>query len=90
MAENKTDQTAAPAKARVGFNDKGERVSLTYEGTLEEFGADRGAIIYGDVARAGGYFDPNTESANYRPPLDLSGLKGKAKEQVEYSLAGKE
>lgn len=80
----------AKTETRPGFNKEGQRVSLTYEGAIKEFGEDRGALIYGEVARAGGYFDPNLESAAYRPPLDLSGLKDEHKTRVDAILSGKE
>jgi hypothetical protein len=45
---------------------------------------------YGKVARLGDYFNPVTEASSYRPPLNISKLKGDARENVQKVLAGKE
>lgn len=60
------------AKTKTPFKD---REALTLEGLKEEFGAEEGARLYAEAARAGGFFDPDTDKTANRPPLDLTGLR---------------
>lgn len=70
-----------------------ERVSVTLEGLKAEFGDKLGEKKYMDIAGiAGGsvFFNPKTEATSFRPPLGISGLKGKHAETVQTILSAKE
>lgn len=70
-----------------------ERVSVTLEGLKAEFGDKEGEAKYLKIASVGGgavFFNPSFEATSYRPPLGISGLKGKNKTQVEAILTAKE
>src|SRR5687768_14038303 len=70
-----------------------ERVTVSLEGLKSEFGDELGEQKYLKIAGiAGGsvFFNPRAEATSYRPPLGISGLKGKNKETVAAILAAKE
>ena len=70
-----------------------ERVSVSLEGLKAEFGDKVGEQKYMKIAGlAGGsvFFNPAAEATDYRPPLGISGLKGKNAEAVAAILAEKE
>lgn len=70
-----------------------ERVTVSLEGLQAEFGKELGEKKYLQIAgMAGGsvFFNPGAEATSYRPPLGVSGLKGKHKTELEAILAAKE
>lgn len=89
------ETTKAAAKKRPGFNDEGkpfpgvhaesgERMAVTLKGLQDEFGDKRGEAMFAKIAEAGGYgraSDLATDAS-----LDLTGLRGKAKEEVSIIL----
>jgi hypothetical protein len=67
-----------------------ERVSVTFEGLKAEFGDKIGEQTYIKIAGiAGGsvFFNPATEATSFRPPLGISKLSKKHKEEVDKILA---
>ena len=75
---------------RVGVApETGEIVSVTVETLMAAKGLsekDAGAL-YARIAKAGGFFNPDSEPYDYRPALGIHGLKGKQREAVDKLLA---
>ena len=82
-----TKAGAAEVKTVVHEND---RAILEAKDIIPEGVVIADEELYGKVARLGEFFNPVTEAENYRPPLNVSKLKGEAKENVQKVLAGKE
>jgi hypothetical protein len=83
-----TSTPTKPAAPKPGFNakgeefpgvdpDTGERVTVTFEGLKQEFGDEKGASLYRQIAGIRGgsqFFHPDMESTNYHPALSIAGL----------------
>jgi hypothetical protein len=73
--------------------DSNERVTVTIEGLKAEFGEKQGEQKYLKIAGiAGGsvFFNPPTEATSYRPPLGISKLSKKYRDEVDKILVEKE
>lgn len=73
--------------------ESSERVTVTLEGLKAEFGDKLGEQKYVKVAGiAGGsvFFNPSFEATSFRPPLGISKLSKKHREEVDKILAEKE
>lgn len=75
-----------------GFDpDTKERVAVNVGVLKVEFGEKKGRELYGQIARLGGFLDPDTELATFNEPpdLDLSGLDNATRAKVDALLEGK-
>ena len=88
MAETK-EQPKAAAKQPAGLP---KAIIMERDDLPDEKRVDGATYVdretFDKVARAGGFGSADS-LPTYNPSLDLSGLKGKAKEEVEAILAGK-
>lgn len=72
--------------------DTKERIAINLDALKAEFGEKAGVKKYGKIARAGGFFDPNTipSGENYYPDLSLDGMKPSVRQEVDKILKAEE
>lgn len=73
--------------------DSGKRIAVSLHALQFEHGDEKGLELYGKIARAGGFLDPNIESrggSDYYPDLSLDDIDPKARERVNAILNEKE
>jgi hypothetical protein len=72
--------------------DTKQRVSVNLKTLQVEFGEKKGREMYGKIARAGGFYDPNVEpsGSEFYPDLQLEGLNKDARANVDAILNTKE
>jgi hypothetical protein len=67
--------------------DTKERIAVNLPALKKEFGEKKALALYGHVARAGKFFDPDREP-EYYPDLSLDGLDSNSKKEVDAILKG--
>lgn len=72
--------------------DTKERVSVNLSVLQAEFGKKEGLDKYTKIAKAGGFYDPNTEptGSSFYPDLQLEGMDKDARAKVDAILTEKE
>lgn len=83
-ADMTANAATADAEPREGFDEKGERRSVTLASLQKEFGEKRGEVMFTKIAEAGGFGHPRDLPSD--AALDLTGLSGKRKEEVQIIL----
>lgn len=68
--------------------DTKQRVSVNLSALKAEFGDKAGLAKYTKIAKAGGFFDPNTEptGSSFYPDLDIEGLPKDIRAKVDAIL----
>lgn len=68
--------------------DTGELLTVSLAVLQKQHGKDKGLKLYGRIARAGGFGDPNSEPSGsvYFPDLSLEGMDKAARTKVEAIL----
>lgn len=72
--------------------DTKKRVTVNLAALQAEHGEKKGKDLYTKIARAGGFYDPNTEpsGSDFFPDLSLEGMNKDARAKVDAILDAKE
>lgn len=75
-----------------GLDTEGKVVTVSLETLQEQYGKKDGLDRYTRIAKAGGFYDPNTEptGSSFYPDLQLEGVNKDAREKVDEILNEKE
>lgn len=66
--------------------DSLERITINLDALKYEFGDKAGMKKYAQIARAGGFLDPNQSGHEFYPDLSLDGLKPTVRQEIDAIL----